>query len=183
MSYQYTHIETKMHTNPCSLCTHFCSIGVKFTRASDVWCRCFWRRDYDTVKNSELPWRHCFSANMADRLLIWNRGLEVQNVSMWEILVSMHIWVYSCITWKSTLALLKHAFQKPMDIHSVQHNVYIWLVWVVVVCDRSLCLFQCFGERFFLWVSCLRNVRFESWQNRESVWLDTLGGIKSVKCV
>lgn len=74
----------------------------------------FWRRDYDTVKNSELPQRRCSSANMAGRLLMLNMSLEVQNIIMWEPLVSMHMWMYSCIVWQSTVArcaLLKHAFQ------------------------------------------------------------------------
>lgn len=169
-----------MHTNPCSLFTHFCSIGVKFTSASDVWCRCFWRQDNDTVKNSELPQRHCSSANMANRLLLLNISLDIQNISMWEPLVSMHMWMYSSIIWQSTVArcALKHAFQN-MDIHSIQLNVYVWFVWVLFDCDCSFCLFLCFGEGML----CKTGKVWELTELRESVWLNTLRGIKAVNSV
>jgi len=45
---------------------------------------------------------------------------------MLEPLVSMHMWMYSCIMWQSTVArcALQHAFQN-MDIHSIHLNVYV----------------------------------------------------------
>lgn len=175
-----------MHTNPCSLCTHFCSIGVKFTSASDVWCRCFWRQDYDTVKNSELPRRCCSSANMAGRLLLFNISLDVQNISMWEPLVSMHMWKYSCIMWQSTVArcaLLKHAFHG-----SIWTYIPFNLTFMYDLC--GFCLFvtvpyACFYdlEKLSYRQLCKTGKVWELTELRESVWLNTLRGIKAVKSV
>lgn len=129
------------------------------------------------MKNLELSQRRCSSANMADRLLMLNISLEVQNISMWEPLVSMHTWIYSCIMWQSTVArcaLLKHAFQ------NIWTYIPFSLMFMYDLC--GFCLFVtfpsacfCVSDRLFQTV-VLRQVRFESWQNWEKVFGSILSG-------
>lgn len=85
----------------------------------------------------------CSSKNMAGRLLVLKICLKFKNCSMWEPLVSVHTWIYSCIKWHKhscTMCTLKQCI--PNIWAYIPSSIMLaYDLCGFVACDCSFCLF------------------------------------------